>query len=450
MRNEQMVNAYYWAFLLALVVCFSPMKALSYSAPFLCAGCLLLMSGNRKVRYGFLWVAGTILTAIAFYAIVNSRFIVVGGLLAGITYGTYFLLAIIPVRLLANKNLLDRISKLVCWALVVEASFGISQAVVAGLESQSFDAGNGDVVSGTINPSLTPDGGLSNPMFAANVCFMLLMLIPSLIGKKRFVYIPFVLGAVAFVLASVMHLIIFGTIAIAISYLVFKPPIPGLGRARFVTASLLIPILAGVLLAGNFGALPDFATSFGGGDHPKAEVLQRALVEMPREYPAMRFIGLGPGQFSSRAALIATGFYFGGITDPKSLPFIREQVSAPLSDYLLDLWIDASDEARYGNSSTAKPFFSWVSVYTEFGAPLFIGIFVYCLVLVKRMRGFARTPEQKWLAASAGTGIVFFLLMGFQENYWEVPQAVLVGLMLVQLLYANVVYRSKEIGRLDV
>ena len=37
----------------------------------------------------------------------------------------------------------------------------------------------------------------------------------------------------------------------------------------------------------------------------------------------------------------------------------------------------------------------------------------------------------------AAFGVMLFGALGLEENYWEVPQAVLVGLMLIKLLYAN-------------
>jgi hypothetical protein len=47
------------------------------------------------------------------------------------------------------------------------------------------------------------------------------------------------------------------------------------------------------------------------------------------------------------------------------------------------------------------------------------------------------------MAISVGTGSVFLLLLGFQENYWEVSQAIFVGCMLLKVLYANVVYATE-------
>jgi hypothetical protein len=207
--------------------------------------------------------------------------------------------------------------------------------------------------------------------------------------------------------------------------------------------ALLVPTLTAVLLAGNLGSLPYFATEFFAGELPKGEMIRRALFEMPDEYPTMPITGLGAGQFSSRASLIATGLYFGGIDNPKDVPFISGEASKPVEDHLYDLWLAARESGKFGGGSTVRPFFSWLSVYTEFGAIAFLGVFAYGLVLLARLKRNAQTGVQKWWAVSAGAGIMFFFLIGFQENYWEVPQAILIGLMLVQVMYANVVYRPQ-------
>lgn len=437
--QNAIARAYYIAFVLALLICLSPQKILAYGAPFI-AGSWLFLNDWQVRRKTFL-VLLCIVAINLFYFLVNSQYVIIGGLLAAVTYGTLLFLFITPVESLADPRTLERMTSLVSKVLFIEGCFGILQAIVAAWQSGSFDFGNGDAVEGTIRLGFTPDEGFGNPMFAANICFMLLAMVPVLTSKKRSSYLPVILGALAFVLASVMHMIIFMVIAIVLSFLFFSPSIPAsFKKVGFVIPLLLVPVVAGILLANNLNTLPGLVTSFRNGDQPKAEILNRALFEMPHAYPAMPLIGLGPGQFSSRAALISTGLYFGGITNPKTLPFLRDQVSTPLASYLMDLWLEASNEAVYGNSSTAKPFFSWISVYTEFGGLVFLGTAIYAAMLLFRMKARAQSNRKRWIAVSAGAGIVFLFLLGFQENYWEVPQALLVGLMLIQVMYANVMY----------
>jgi len=438
-----MARSYYSAFWIAILICLSPIKPLAYAAPFLAVCWLLCASGNRDVlmRAGLalLSVAG-VFTA---YYLLFPKYIFLGGFLATVTYGTFFFLVIVPVKRIADEKLLERMTELIGKVLLVEASFGILQGLVEAYRSGSFDTANGDAVEGTIHLAFGSDNAFGNPMFAANLCFMLLAILPCMIEKKRAAYVPFVLGGIAFVMASVMHMIILFTISVIFALCVFRPPIPVYAtKRRLMAAAFLVPLLTVGLLGNNLRSLPDLASGLFNGELPKSQIVDRAIFEMPEEYPAMPFVGLGAGQFSSRASLITTGLYFGGLSDPTDLPFLKGQQSEPVEDYLFDLWVASSRYESGGGGSTTRPFFSWLSVYTEFGAPVFLGIFIYVLVLLMRLRAKAVSPRQKWLAVSVGTGIVFLLLIGFQENYWEVPQAILIGVMMLQVMYANIVHGS--------
>jgi hypothetical protein len=437
-------ESYYEAFVLALVMCLSPFKALAYAAPFLAGSWFLYrsrsLSGRRRARRVLASALGLVVT----YWLFRAHYSMAAGLLAIVTYGTFFLLVIIPTESLASKDLLDRMTGLVGKVLIVEAIVGIAQALVSASRSGGFDLSNGDAVQGTIHLSFISDGSFSNPIYAANMTFFLLALAPYLMSKKRRVFWPILLGTVALILASVIHMILFAAVGLMFALLLFHPSLPRkMNKFQLVSAVVLGPVLAIAVLSDNLRNITYQAGLFAGGDLPKAVMVYRALYEMPHDYPAMPLVGLGPGQFSSRASLISTGRYFGGLDDPKTVPLIRENVSPALDEYLADLWVDASDVQAYGGSSSAKPFFSWMSVYTELGAPALVGVFVYALLLLRRMKVSAQSSEQKWLAVCSGAGVCFLLLVGFQENYWEVPQALLTGLMLVQVMYANIVYQRK-------
>jgi len=404
-------------------------------------------SGSNQLRRRTTRICSLILAILLISYLVSRSYILTGGVLAVVTYGTFFFLAVVPVECLADKKLLEDMSGLIRKVLLLEAIVGIVQGLAAAYQSGSFDAANGDAVEGTIHLSFTPDDAFGNPMFAANLCFMLLALLPGLVAKRRSLYLPVVLGIIAFVLASVMHTIIFLAVSIVLALCLFRPPIPAaIGKSHLFAIGLLVPLLTIALLIGNLGSLPYFGSLFVAGELPKGEIIRRAIVEMPDEYPAMPYVGLGAGQFSSRASLIATGLYLGGIDDPKTVPFLKAQVSKSVEDYLYDLWVVSSESGPFGGGSTVRPYFSWISVYTEFGALAFLGICGYVAVLLIRLKRRALSGEQKWQAVSAGSALVLFFLLGFQENYWEVPQAILIGLMFVQVMYANAVYCSDPSG----
>lgn len=430
---------------MVVLVCLSPFKPLAYVVPFIAICWLYFRSGNYELRKRVICICASTVIVLALSYVLFRNYRLVGGLLAAITYGTFLLLTVIPAKCLGDKALLEKMTELTRKVLLVEAIVGILQGLVAAYESGSFDVANGDVVEGTIHLSFSPDDAFGNPMFAANLCFMLLALLPRFVAKKRPVYIPVALGIVAFVLASVMHMIVFLALSLIFAVCMFRPPIPvAIGKPRLIGMALVAPVLTLALLSGNLGTLPYFATGFLAGELPKGEMVRRAFFDMPAENPTMPIIGLGAGQFSSRASLITTGLYFGGIENPRDMPFLQAQLSNSVEDYLYDMWVASSEVGAFGGGSSVRPFFSWLSVYTEFGAFVFLGLCAYGLVLLNRLRKSAISGEQKWLAVSAGSGIVFCFLIGFQENYWEVPQAILIGLMLVQVTYANVVHRPRK------
>ena len=276
----------------------------------------------------------------------------------------------------------------------------------------------------------------------------LLALIPTLSNPRGGGYYGRLsIAACAIVLASVLHMIVFLVVAATVVWFLFQQRISGMTRKRVGYVVIVLVFLGAIVLPDNLRTLPYQVSLFRSDDLPKAEMIHRAVFEMPREYPAMPLIGLGPGQFSSRAALISTGLYFGGFTNPRAVPFLKEQMSVPLTDDLLDLWLTASDETTYGGSSSAKPFFSWISVYTEFGGIVLIGIFVFSGMTLFRLRRKGQFPGNQLCAMATGIALVFLLLLGFQENYWEVPQAIFPGVLIIQVMYANVVHGS---GRGDL
>jgi hypothetical protein len=166
----------------------------------------------------------------------------------------------------------------------------------------------------------------------------------------------------------------------------------------------------------------------------RVQMVERALVDMPAVYPQLPLIGLGLGQFNSRAAMICTGRYFGGNAAQSafySLPVT--EMSSAQDSYFRDLWEANMHDTSY--SSTVKPFFSWLSVYTELGGVGVIAVIaVFWIILQKIWANRWKNPR---LAIAVASGTMLYAFLGAQENYWEVPQAILIGLMLLKLLYAN-------------
>jgi hypothetical protein len=157
-------------------------------------------------------------------------------------------------------------------------------------------------------------------------------------------------------------------------------------------------------------------------------------------------VGLGPGQFSSRASLIASGLYLGGANDPQAPPFLTPQATRLAADYCLSLLIAYADQGEV-IGSTHQPFFSVLSVYTELGAFGLVLVGWVVVRIVRRARRRAATdPTTRYRSVLFVAGVVFVALLGLQENYWEVPQAILIGLLLLRALGSNLRQAPRSAG----
>lgn len=434
-------RAYYGAFVLSMMICWSPWKALAYLAPILAVIWFVWTAHNRVARRrAVYWVVGW-LGIIAIYRLLATGFDLAPAVLAILTYGTIGALFVIPTEELASGKLLRRMLRLVAVVIAIEAALGIAQGVAGAVEQGGFDIANGDIVQGTIYPSLASSQTFANPMFASNMGFMLIGLLPVVAQSRKWRWTVF-LGFMAFLLASVMHAIFFLAASGLAGYLFCRPRLK-LGKSkRFLTfAFFALPVIAYLLLGENISSAGPIMRQALAEQSPRAIVLADSFTDLPKEFPLMPLFGLGPGQFSSNAALLASGNYFGG--GDKSLPLIKPQSSRAFGDFLSDLLVLARDPT-FGGSITVEPFFSWLSVYTEFGIPCLVAIFWWVTVVLLRARREALRKEQRFLGAAVVAGIVFFVLLGFQADYWEVPQAVLIGALLIKAMYATLVGGGKR------
>src|SRR5690606_33474715 len=151
------------------------------------------------------------------------------------------------------------------------------------------------------------------------------------------------------ILASVVHVLLFLATALVIAYVVYRPRI---GRRPVAVGAVLAIVgvswMAWALLRTNLGHVPTFARVMLAGQYPRAVVVERMMTEAPDEYSMMPVLGLGPGQFGSRAALIGTGMYFGGVVNPRPLPLVPTGMSEPVRRHALDQRLAASAHPPFG------------------------------------------------------------------------------------------------------
>ncbi|MCC6456157.1 MAG: hypothetical protein IT328_14480 [Caldilineaceae bacterium] len=435
LRLTKRARVYYFVFMLALLISWSPSNAAAYATPFLVIGLYIFLSNSEiTLRRTLLWYLGWFVLVGVYGLIYLKDYAWQSALLSIITYSAFAVPIVIPAPVAASEALWHKLLIICRWVLIIEASLGIVQAVYGFTQTGSFSGANGDYVEGTIHPWLSAEMAFSNPMFAVNIVFLLLAIAPSLLREHKG-WIAFGLGSIALVLASVLHVLMILAIAMTVAFFWFFPGF----LFRYKTGCLASSITAIILLFSinllSWGPLIPFVKATMNLESPRAQVLYHVLRDIPDEYPLFPLIGLGPGQFASRAGLIGTGLYFGRPTASRSLPLLVPDRSTAFRVYVEDYWLNPSIRPGYKSSATA-PFFSWQSLYTEFGVIGVIVVMGFIVWLGMRIKRRAITFERKIQAIFTGAGIVFLALVGIQENYWEISQAILPGLMLLKVQYA--------------
>lgn len=435
---RSVTKSYYWATFLAILACWSPFKVLPYAVPFILVALLVLIGEDTKVMIRLMaWIAIWI-AMILFYGLINSGFQWHNALVAFVTWAGIAVVLMIPSEKIADFWLQDRLTKLAWVLLGLEALWGIVQSIYGFMQTRSFDLANGDFVEGTIHPWLEPELAYSNVMFAINIALLLLYLFPSVQRTssllKRIVYF---LGIFAFVLASVVHAILFLMMASGIAIVLV------IGRRmkikRLISIIGIIStaiIISAILLPQNLRLIGPFVLQIIYGEAPKSASFSVAVWEMPKDYWYLPVFGLGPGQYASRAGLMSTGLYFGGLKNPRSLPLLPNQLTEGQEKYLMPLWEWHESVQYFG--STQKPYFSWLAVYTEWGL---LGWFVVLAALISIVQAIKRiSPVRTLEKLAVMTAVWFIWLLGFQENNWEVPQAWFSGILLIKVMYASAKY----------
>jgi len=435
-------SAYWIAFLVALVLCWSPSKLLAYFAPWIGILVMLLFTRSKQILIRLLLIFTIWMIILPIYAIITPGFVWHSALLSLFTYGTFIFVLTIPTKPLADKSLFDKILVTARWVLLFESIWGIVQGVVGFMRSGTFDRGNGDVVTGTIRLSFDNANDFSNPMFATNIVLLITFLVPSSLQENKSKLL-LILGCIALVLASVVHAIVYPVISLLVTILIFSPTFMyKYSRGAMVIILILSFILVSffTLAPHNFSRLiPYVQRVFIDRDNSRSQVVENIITEGIYRYPWLAFIGIGPGQFSSRAGLIGTGLYFGGPITPTPIPFLPQGMSEPFERYVIDLWIEAVTNPANA-SSTFQPFFSWLSIFVEGGMLLTGFVFLTIIGLFWRVWRNSRPVSFRLHGMMLCTSILFILMIGLQENYWEVPQAIFVGAMLIKVSYSYLCY----------
>jgi hypothetical protein len=429
-------------YIVILLVCFSPSKALGALVPFIfLAGMLFYVQYLPKrhlLRYTvflifYSWIGGVYLLLYDGFSFGNLYFFLITG--------ASLLILLYDFRGLITEHLIYKIVKLTSVILFFEACFGLTQVITGFSTTGTFDSATGDFVRGTIEPYFFYHAGSgSNQMFAILMStFLLLVFIASKNwSQKRILLIGIVL--LAFVMASVMHAIIFFIVAVFLA-IIFKA-IFGINLKRLFIISrrwrifiilfgvvFMMGILVSIFLPRNLATLDIYSKqtlNFSSESHsPKTVASYLSIYNLPQDEPLQALIGIGLGQYSSRAALIRSGEYLsiGAIIPTYTTPY--------LDYYILPLWRNFKERFPSG-ASTYFPYYSWLSLYGETGwLGVFFAIGLLFVIAIKIIRH--ESVVFPYMQIGLLILIIYVALLGFQDNYWEWAQAIFPAFLILRL-----------------
>ncbi|OJJ18256.1 hypothetical protein BKI52_25885 [marine bacterium AO1-C] len=446
MVQERYAKAYYEVFIIALVITFAPSKLLAYLTPFICIGWFIFRANSGKTLYRTFIIVAFILAIIPLYYFIYSGFIVINVFIIILTYSSFIFIFVTPGQIFSPKYSYLKYIKVIKYTILIQSFFGIFQLFGLLITTGNFnvDGSTGDVIQGTINPFsfLTAYGGtFSNAMFAVNMVLLLTFFTPYMLTHRKG-FFTFFIGLIVLFLASVMHVLIGVILGFAISLVIYRKKI--VPKFKIYHLIFIVFLVVGIIVVAifapqNFNNISRYGQKLQNFDQPKTYITYQSFTDLPSEYNTMPFIGLGPGQFASRASLIGTGKYFGEFEKPKKIPFLKGKASPPFDKYLYKLWEKVvTNPAKYGHSAMTKPYYSILAIYTEFGLIVLMFIFFILFVFIynNRISYINNTNRfQKYGLFSIAVMIIFLVFISFIENYLEVPQAIFPGLVAAKFIF---------------
>ena len=441
------INArcFFEAFVVVLILTFLPFKAIGFTIPFIFLGILLGRSRSADITKRLILLTAACGVILLFYYIVfhfeAHHFILSNGILSFISYSSFLVLFALPSQITSIKYNYERYARLALPIIAFEGVYGILQRVLSSLRGIN----HGDLVEGTISPFsvfIGSTSGFGNQFYAMNMIFLLTFCFPFVYHYRKGI-IAFGFGVLGVVLASVGHVfysLVFATVTTIVFYEASSLLVNPKRLLVVATVPLILLVALAVLDEDVFNDASRQAKNFLDGKTPKSQAIGIVFTRVSDEYPSMHFIGLGPGQYSSRAGIIASGQY-GSLSEFFTrLPFLNLGIPEAFKEHVLVYWNDYKKNSGYGNSTMNRPFLSLLSLYAEYGAMVFITLLLVGIYLISRARSAYRNMQGKRSAYtlvpySFSIMLLFLLMIGVYENYYEAPQGVFVGALLIYLSF---------------
>ncbi len=406
---------FYTVFIVCLALISVPIKNLAYVVPPLFLFMELLAAERSVWRVAFV---ATIFTTISSVALMADAFLghavnVPGMFLALLTYLPLFLFFGMRWNRKLGDQLFEKLTTLTAWFVIAQSAIGAVQFALSR---------NGDAVSGTFGllDFYLNTISIAQVYFTFTIFGMILFLM--LDTKRPIVKIAIVAGLLACAIAQSGHQTIFFVASLALFSGVQFKRISTAVRGGAMGVFLLFLMVQ---------IYPDT------WQHTRE--WYRKVVDDPRSAKRMVFIdsvhilaqpknsllGVGMGQYSSRAALITSNEYL-----RRELPGFLSAKSVYFSNSMMPALAMFGENGE--GSAISKPYFSALTLLVELGPPLafacLVGMFFHF-----RRNFFWMQSKNSHLARVglvSSVGLLFFVLCCGIENYAEFPQAIFIPFLL--------------------
>lgn len=316
------------------------------------------------------------------------------------------------------------IKKFLIFFLAIQVFIGLFQVVMIG----RIDGAEGDFIQGSLqwNSFKTRDsGGFNNQIYAIALINITLFLLRHLFKSLKWLLF---LSLTAVLLTGVIHVIVCVVLSLATAS-VFFLPLRILNKAIISIVFLIGSIY--LFLPGNFQLFSHYYDLSQRREAAPKIAVTYDTFEYLKNNPKVLFFGTGIGHYSSRASLLNSGTY------NDKFDFLNKQ-SSHFKQVVKPIWDRFRfNKARYGNSTIHRPFYSMLSFFTEFG--LLISSFILYLFYkyLKQLRKRLSTSTSRKTKSEIYILLImifFNLYLGVFENYYELPQAILPGVILMIIL----------------
>jgi hypothetical protein len=402
------------AFIALIIVVAFPGKLLFYASPVVLIFISLYAGGF--IRF---WRLIGIIVGVLALSLATITFDLMDGSHANLPGIVFGVIGYLPIFVLWSLSKDFRVSEGFAWRvanvclmfILLEAAIGLAQWVITQ---------NGDFVSGTFGlfDAVTNEITISQ----VNFCFTLFCIIVYCATwiHKRSMKVGCGVGLTSVLIASAAHQTLF--------FITLIPALAITGGRRFRHLVVSICIM-GALFAGTFLLDPQIVDHIAGwADKVLLAPTSPKRLSVNGAFELMEgknlLLGVGLGQFSSRAAILSSGSGT-SVNMPNMLvdssTYYERFMKLPVFLY----------QQNGESSAISMPYFSALSVVTEFG-PVFAALILFKVVrtIIENIRLGAASREAWRVSCYCNFFIGFIVLCSFIQNYLELTQAIMIPVLL--------------------